>query len=85
MDSKEFLQRLKREVIGHPALTHPFLRRFGEGDLDAEGTRLRRIGDAVAVTWRRGGHTCVMKASPGVTIDTVAELAAWKAKGAIRF
>ena len=54
-------------------------------DLEAEGTRLRRIGDAVAVTWRRGGHTCVMKASPGVTLDTVAELAAWKAKGAIRF
>jgi hypothetical protein len=54
-------------------------------DLEAEGTRLRRIGDAVAVTWRRGGHTCVMKASAGVTLDTVAELAAWKAKGAIRF
>jgi hypothetical protein len=54
-------------------------------DLEAEGTRLRRIGDAVAVTWRRGGHTCVMKASSGVTLDTVAELAAWKAKGAIRF
>jgi hypothetical protein len=54
-------------------------------DLEAEGTRLRRISDAVAVTWRRGGHTCVMKASSGVTLDTVAELAAWKAKGAIRF
>lgn len=54
-------------------------------DLEAEGTRLRRVGDAVAVTWRRGGHTCVMKASSGVTLDTVAELAAWKAKGAIRF
>ena len=54
-------------------------------DLQAEGTRLRRIGDAVAVTWRRGGRTCVMKASAGVTLDTIAELAAWKAKGAIRF
>ena len=46
-------------------------------DLEAEGTRLRRIGDARAVTWRRGGHTCV--------IDAVAELAGWKAKGYIRF
>ena len=54
-------------------------------DLDVEGTRLRRIGDRVAVTWRRGGHTCVMKASSAVTLDDVAELAAWKAKGAIRF
>jgi hypothetical protein len=54
-------------------------------DLEAEGMQLRRIGDGVAVTWRRGGHTCVMKASTGVAVDTVAELAAWKAKGAIRF
>src|ERR671918_459125 len=36
---QEFLQQVKREVIGHPALTHPFLERFGEGDADAEGIR----------------------------------------------
>lgn len=54
-------------------------------DLEVEGTRLRRIGDRVAVTWRRGGHTCVMKASSGVTLDAIAELAGWKAKGAVRF
>jgi len=30
---------LKREVIGHPALTHPFLERFGDGDTGAEGVR----------------------------------------------
>jgi pyrroloquinoline-quinone synthase len=36
---EEFLQRLKREVIGHPALTHPFLGRFGDGDADEEGVR----------------------------------------------
>jgi pyrroloquinoline-quinone synthase len=35
----EFLQQLKREVIGHPALSHPFLRRFGDGEADAEGVR----------------------------------------------
>ena len=39
MDSKEFLGRLKREVIGHPALAHPFLERFAEGDADGEGIR----------------------------------------------
>ncbi len=36
MDSGEFLGRLKREVIGHPALTHPFLERFGDGDVGGE-------------------------------------------------
>ena len=39
MNSQEFLQRLKREVIGHPALVHPFLERFGEGDASEEGVR----------------------------------------------
>lgn len=39
MGSSEFLGRLKREVIGHPALTHPFLERFGDGDASAEGVR----------------------------------------------
>lgn len=39
MDSGEFLERLKRDVIGHPALTHPFLGRFGDGDVTEEGVR----------------------------------------------
>ena len=39
MDTEEFLGRLKREVIGHPALVHPFLERFGEGDVDPGGVR----------------------------------------------
>lgn len=39
MDSNKFLESLKREVIGHPALTHPFLERFGDGEADAEGVR----------------------------------------------
>jgi pyrroloquinoline-quinone synthase len=39
MNSEEFLGRLKREVIGHPALVHPFLDRFGEGDANEEGVR----------------------------------------------
>ena len=43
MDSREFLEQLKREVIGHPALIHPFLERFGEGDASEEGVRLFAI------------------------------------------
>ncbi len=39
MNSGEFLELLKREVIGHPALVHPFLERFGEGDASDEGVR----------------------------------------------
>ncbi|HLM78191.1 MAG TPA: iron-containing redox enzyme family protein [Rubrobacteraceae bacterium] len=39
MDSGEFFERLKRKVIGHPALMHPFLERFGEGDASEEGVR----------------------------------------------
>ncbi|MDP9426429.1 MAG: iron-containing redox enzyme family protein [Actinomycetota bacterium] len=39
LDSGGFLERLKREVIGHPALVHPFLERFGEGDSSEEGVR----------------------------------------------
>jgi pyrroloquinoline-quinone synthase len=43
VDSREFLGRLKREVIGHPALVHPFLERFGEGDASEEGVRIFAI------------------------------------------
>jgi pyrroloquinoline-quinone synthase len=43
MNSEEFLGRLKREVIGHPALVHPFLYRFGEGDANEEGVRVFAI------------------------------------------
>ena len=39
VDSRGFLEQLKREVIGHPALVHPFLERFGEGDVSEEGVR----------------------------------------------
>ncbi|MDQ4063458.1 MAG: iron-containing redox enzyme family protein [Actinomycetota bacterium] len=39
MDSGQFLEKLKREVIGHPALVHPFLERFGDGDVSGEGVR----------------------------------------------
>jgi hypothetical protein len=71
---------VRYSIVAGAALDEP-----DGGDLQAEGTRLRRVGDARAVTWRRGGHTCVMAGSPGVGMDTLAELAGWKAKGEIRF
>ena len=80
VDYRKGAETVSYSIVAGEALAEP----DGE-DLEAEGTRLRRIGDAVAVTWRRDGRTCVMTASSGVTLDTVAELAAWKAKGAIRF
>jgi pyrroloquinoline-quinone synthase len=39
LESGEFLERLKRDVIGHPALTHPFLGRFGDGDVTEDGVK----------------------------------------------
>jgi pyrroloquinoline-quinone synthase len=39
VEESRFLEGLKREVIGHPALVHPFLERFGDGEADAEGVR----------------------------------------------
>jgi pyrroloquinoline-quinone synthase len=39
MDSREYLEGLKREVIGHPSLVHPFLERFAEVGADEEGVR----------------------------------------------
>jgi hypothetical protein len=73
-------ERVRYSIVAGDALAEP----DGE-DIDAEGTRLRRIGARKAVTWRRLDHTCVMDGSSGVTLKTVAELAAWKAKGAVAF
>ena len=80
VDYRKGGETVRYSIVAGDPLEEP-----GGQDLEAEGTRLRRIGDARAVTWRRGGHTCVMVATPGVSLDTVAELAGWKAKGDIRF
>ena len=37
-----------------------------------------------AVTWLRGGHTCVLTGS-GVSEDELLELAAWQGEGAVQF
>jgi hypothetical protein len=73
-------ERVRYSIVAGDALAEP----DGQ-DIEAEGTRLRRIGARNAVTWRRLDHTCVMDGSSGVTLRTVAELAAWKAKGAVAF
>jgi hypothetical protein len=80
VDYRRGANEIRYSIVAGDALDEP----DGE-DLEREGTRLRRIGNARAVTWRRGGHTCVMEGSRGVSLDTIAELAAWKAKGKIAF
>jgi anti-sigma factor RsiW len=73
-------ERVSYSIVAGDALAEP----DGQ-DIEAEGTRLRRIDAHNAVTWRRLDHTCVMDGSTGVPLRTVAELAAWKAKGAVAF
>ncbi len=51
-----------------------------------EGVRLRAFeaDGRSAVTWLRGGHTCVLSGD-GVPTRELLELAAWKGKGAVPF
>jgi hypothetical protein len=80
VDYRKDGDRVSYSIVAGDALDEP-----DGSDLESEGTRIRRVGDARAVTWRRGGHTCVMEGSSGVSVDTLAELAGWKAKGEISF
>ena len=73
-------ERVSYSIVAGDALAEP----DGE-DVEAEGTRLRRIGAGNAVTWRRLGHTCEMDGSSAVSLAAVAELAGWKAKGEVAF
>jgi anti-sigma factor RsiW len=73
-------ERVSYSIVAGDALAEP----DGE-DVEAEGTRLRRVGAGNAVTWQRLGHTCVMDGTPGVSLASVAELAGWKAKGEVAF
>ena len=53
---------------------------------DIDGVKLRSFkdGDRTVVTWRRDGRTCVLSARD-VSEESLLELAAWKAKGAVTF
>jgi anti-sigma factor RsiW len=73
-------EQVSYSIVAGDALAEP----DGQ-DIEAEGTRLRRIDATNAVTWRRRGHTCVMDGSSAVRLATVAELAGWKAKGKVAF
>ena len=72
--------RVSYSIVAGGALREP----DGE-NIQAEGTRLVRVGDGNAVTWRREGRTCVMVGSSAVSVRAVAELAGWKAKGKVAF
>ena len=52
-------------------------------DLGQVGARAG-AGDLRAVTWERGGHTCVLSAK-GVPATELVALANWRGKGAIPF
>jgi hypothetical protein len=43
-----------------------------------------QLGGRLVVTWQRNGRTCILT-GPGVDRDTLLELAAWRAMGAIPF
>jgi hypothetical protein len=73
-------ERVRYSIVAGDPLAEP-----DGDDIEAEGTRLRRIDAGNAVTWRRLGHTCVMDGTPGVSLAAVAELAGWKAKGEVAF
>jgi hypothetical protein len=73
-------ERVSYSIVAGDALAEP----DGQ-DVEAEGTRLRRIGAGNAVTWTRLGHTCVMDGSAAVSLAAVAELAGWKAKAEVAF
>jgi hypothetical protein len=80
-----FYRREGREaaytIVGGEALPWP------DGErTEIEGIKLRSFtqGDRTVVTWRRGGHTCVISGRD-VSKASLLELAAWKGKGAVTF
>jgi hypothetical protein len=77
---KQGRERVSYSIVAGAALPEPDGR-----DIQAEGTRLRRLDAGNAVTWRRLGHTCVMDGSSAVSLETVSELAGWTAKGKVAF
>ena len=74
-----------RDRVSYSIVAGGALREPDGDDIKAEGTRLVRVGDGNAVTWRREGRTCVMVGSSAVSVRAVAELAGWKAKGKVAF
>ena len=75
-------RRIAYTVVSGPPLSPPPRGRPASQD----GTRLVafRSGPAYAVSWSRGGHTCVLSGA-GVPPAELLELAAWRGQGALRF
>lgn len=51
------------------------------------GTELRalRLGERAVVTWRRGGHTCILVGGRGVSTGELLALASWRDGGSLRY
>jgi anti-sigma factor RsiW len=69
--------RVAYTIVAAPALKAPDVKRIL---LDGTAFQTLRLNSRTVVTWRRGGHTCVLSAAtiPAAALRT---LAAWKAPG----
>jgi hypothetical protein len=76
-------RRIGYTVLSGPVLSVP----EGARTVEREGTRLRSFeaGGRTVVTWARLGHSCVLSAAGDVPREELYTLAAWRAKGALRF
>lgn len=74
-------RRIAYTIVAGAALEEPDAPRT-----DLGGVELRTLtaDGRTVVTWQRLGHTCVLSGA-GVDGNTLRELAAWKAKGAVAF
>jgi anti-sigma factor RsiW len=63
-------RRIAYTIVGGPPLPPP------SGQAAAPGFVAFRAGQRTVVTWRRGGHTCVLSAS-GVPLHELVRLASW--------
>jgi hypothetical protein len=70
------------KTIAYTILDAPPLRWTNHPMLQLNGIRLQGFADhgRLVVTWRRGGHTCILSGA-GATVAELAKLAGWEAPG----
>jgi hypothetical protein len=75
-------KRIAYTIVAGDALKWP----DGASKTDVEGTVVRalELEGREVVTWKRGGHTCVLSSKDVPRAELLA-LAGWKAKGAVEF
>ena len=75
-------KRIAYTIVAGDALKWP----DGASKTDVEGTVVRalELKGREVVTWKRGGHTCVLSSKDVPRAELLA-LAGWKAKGAVEF